>query len=85
MCVVLYNEPPHIISEFMRGTDCACFSAEVFLQERFPASLIHQVSNRVIEEGSVSQDLLPLIGQSHRQIGFLSGETGEEREPKGSC
>ncbi len=57
----------------MNDTDCAFFSAEVFLQERFPVSLIHQVSNRVIEEGSVGQNLIPFVGQSHSQVGFLSG------------
>lgn len=57
----------------MTDTDRALFSTEVFLQERFPLSLIHQASNRVVEEGSVGQNLVLFIGQSHGQIGFLSG------------
>lgn len=57
----------------MIDTDCAFFSSEVFLQERFPVSRIHQVSKRVIEERSVGHNVILFIGQSHGQIGFLSG------------
>lgn len=38
----------------MKGTDCALSNTEVFLQESFPLRLIHQISNRVIKEGSVT-------------------------------
>lgn len=68
------------MNELMNDTDCACFGAEVFLQERFPVSLIHQVSDGVIEEGSVGQNVLPLVGQSHGQIGFLSGGSRTEAD-----
>lgn len=63
----------------MIDTHCAFFSPEVFLQEGFPASLIHQASDGVIEEGSVGQDVVPFVGQSQRQVGFLSGRANEKQ------
>lgn len=81
----IYQQLFAVSSEFMNDTYCAFFSTEVFLQERFPVSLIHQVSNRVIKEGSVRQNVLLFIGQSHGQVGFLSGKSRRaerKREPE---
>lgn len=52
-------------------TDRALVSAKMFLHEGFPLRLIHQPSQRVVEEGGVSHDLVLLRGHRHRQVGFL--------------
>lgn len=55
----------------MSDTHRALVSAEMFVHEGFPLGLIHQASQRVVEEGGVSHDLVLLGGHRHRQVGFL--------------
>lgn len=65
-----------VLPQCIPDTDRATFSTKVFLKEGFPLSLIHQAFNRVVKEGSVGQNVIIFSGQSHSQIGFLSGTSG---------